>query len=241
MSASSSSDQPPPPNLRFVDIGINLTDPVYTGVYHGKKAHDDDLADVVARAKAVGCTKMLVTASDLESAKRASEVAGMFPGTCYTTIGIHPCSTSQIPHPASAHLTALLHLAQTLLSTPSPPLLAFGELGLDYDRLHLSPRPTQLQYFTAQLDIAAQVGLPLFLHSRAAHADFVGALAGVLDRLPRRGVVHSFTGTREEMLELVGMGFDVGVNGCSMKTPENAAVVRDIPLERIQLETDGPW
>ena len=53
--------------------------------------------------------------------------------------------------------------------------------------------------------------------------------------------MHSFTGTVEEMQRLVAMGFDIGVNGCSMKTEENLDVVRAIPLERIQIETDGPW
>jgi TatD DNase family protein len=89
--------------------------------------------------------------------------------------------------------------------------------------------------------MAIEVGLPLFLHSRAAHHDFVRLLRQRLERLPKRGVVHSFTGTMEEMLELVEMGFDIGVNGCSLKTIENIEVVREIPLERIQLETDGPW
>jgi TatD DNase family protein len=59
--------------------------------------------------------------------------------------------------------------------------------------------------------------------------------------LPKRGVVHSFTGTKAEMLELVEMGWDIGVNGCSLKTEENCLVVKEIPLNRLQLETDGPW
>ena len=99
----------------------------------------------------------------------------------------------------------------------------------------------QLEYFIKQLDISIDIGLPLFLHSRAAAADFARILRERLDRLPKRGVVHSFTGTEDEMLELVDMGFDIGINGCSMKTEENIAVIRRIPLERIQLETDGPW
>ena len=83
--------------------------------------------------------------------------------------------------------------------------------------------------------------MPLFLHSRAAASDFEDQLRQRLDKLPKRGVVHSFTGTLEEMQNIVALGFDVGINGCSMKTEENLAVVKEVPLERIQIETDGPW
>lgn len=119
--------------------------------------------------------------------------------------------------------------------------MAFGEIGLDYDRLTLCPKDVQLEYFAKQLDIAIEVGLPLFLHSRAAHEDFTRLIKERHDKLPKRGVVHSFTGTEAEMLELVELGFDIGINGCSMKTQENIDVVKKVPLDRLQLETDGPW
>lgn len=105
----------------------------------------------------------------------------------------------------------------------------------------MCPKDVQLEYFAKQLDLAIEINLPLFLHSRAAHEDFKTLLKERLDKLPKRGVVHSFTGTEQEMLELVEMGFDIGINGCSMKTAENIEVVKKVPLERIQLETDGPW
>jgi len=119
--------------------------------------------------------------------------------------------------------------------------VAFGEIGLDYDRLFLTAKEPQLKYFEAQLDIAIDVQLPLFLHSRAASEDFEKILTAKLEKLPKRGLVHSFTGTAEEMKRLVDLGFDIGVNGCSMKTDENIEVVKQIPLERLQIETDGPW
>jgi TatD DNase family protein len=119
--------------------------------------------------------------------------------------------------------------------------VAFGEIGLDYDRLFLAPKDTQLKYFEAQLDLATELHMPLFLHSRACSEDFERLLKSRLDRLPKRGLVHSFTGTVEEMQRLVDMGFDIGINGCSMKTEENVSVVKAVPLERLQIETDGPW
>ena len=118
---------------------------------------------------------------------------------------------------------------------------AFGEIGLDYDRLFLSDKASQLKYFEAQLDIAVEIQLPLFLHSRAASEDFERILGSRLKELPRRGLVHSFTGTIEEMERLVAMGLDIGINGCSMKTEENLEVVKRVPMERLQIETDGPW
>jgi TatD DNase family protein len=98
--------------------------------------------------------------------------------------------------------------------------VAFGEIGLDYDRLFLTPKEQQLKYFEAQLSIAVEVQLPLFLHSRAAAEDFERLLGARLDELPKRGLVHSFTGTVEEMKRVVNMGFDIGVNGCSMKSKD---------------------
>lgn len=130
------------------------------------------------------------------------------------------------------------------------PLAAYGEFGLDYDRLSHCSAETQRRAFAAQLalltdrlypDATLAPAPPLFLHSRAAHADFLALLRPHLERLPRRGVVHSFTGTREEAEELLEAGFAIGVNGCSLKTEEGLDVVRGIPLGRLMLETDGPW
>jgi len=163
-------------------------------------------------------------------------------GICYATIGVHPCSTKSFEDADNGPSTLLASLKELAIkSKKDGHAVAFGEIGLDYDRLFLSPKETQLKYFEQQLDVAVEVGLPLFLHMRAASEDFMNLLTPRLDKLPKRGLVHSFTGTMEEMKMIVELGFDIGINGCSMKSEDNIQVVKAVPLERIQIETDGPW
>ncbi|KAI0484330.1 hypothetical protein GGR56DRAFT_20526 [Xylariaceae sp. FL0804] len=266
---------------RYIDIGINLADPIFRGQYHGKQRHPDDLSAVVSRAREVGCQKLIVTGSDMASSRHALEIAKDHPGTVYTTAGIHPCSSSifgktqPAPDHSSGHSTpcdpdptqptpeddepddektkAIIAELRGLIeearrSTRPSALVAVGEIGLDYDRLHYCSRRVQQHAFAAQLDLALSLDppLPLFLHSRAAHGDFVSMLRSRfgprLERLARGAVVHSFTGTAAELHELtVDLGLHVGANGCSFKTAENCDVVRAMPLDRLMIETDGPW
>jgi TatD DNase family protein len=229
-------------NLPPVQIGINLSDQIFRGIHHGKQAHDDDLQHVITRALEAGVRKMMVTGSDLDESKKAIKLAEDYPGLCYATVGVHPCSAKSFqdyPAGPDALLADLKKLAET--SRAAGTATAFGEIGLDYDRLHYCDKETQQNYFKAQLDLAVELQMPLFLHSRAAAEDFEAILKARLDDLPKRGLVHSFTGSLAEMQSLVALGFDIGINGCSLKTEENLAVVKEVPLERIQIETDGPW
>lgn len=163
-------------------------------------------------------------------------------GLCYATVGVHPCSAKHFdsyPDGPSKLLDEIKALA--IKGKADGHVVAFGEIGLDYDRLFLTPKDQQLKYFEAQLDVAVELQLPLFLHSRAASEDFERLLAPRLAKIPARGLVHSFTGTLEEMKRMHGLGLDIGVNGCSLKTEENLEVVKAMPLDKIQIETDGPW
>ncbi len=157
-------------------------------------------------------------------------------------MGVHPCSAKEFdetPDGPDRMRQDLEDLALEAKKTGHA--AAFGEIGLDYDRLFLTGKEQQLKYFERQLEIAVRVQLPLFLHSRAASEDFENLLRPKLPHLPKLGLVHSFTGTVEEMQRLVEMGLHIGVNGCSLKTEENLAVVKEIPLDKLQIETDGPW
>lgn len=223
-------------------MGINLTDSTFKGEYYGKQHHEEDTEHVIQRAVNLGCVKFMVTGSDLEESKKAVALAERYPGQCYATVGVHPCQAQSFDkHPGGP--TVLLQELETLAIDAKGRGLAtgFGEIGLDYDRLHFAGKEQQLKCFEAQLDIAVKVQLPLFLHSRAAGEDFERLLSARLPSLPKRGLVHSFTGTMEEMKSLVALDLDIGVNGCSMKTEENLDVVKAVPLERLQIETDGPW
>lgn len=111
-----------------------------------------------------------------------------------------------------------------------------SECGLDYDRLFFSPKDVQLRHFALHFDLAAKHGLPLFLHDRNTSGDFLRIMRAHRHRVPG-GVVHSFTGTAGEAKEYLDMGLQLGINGCSLKTEENLAVVRGLPLDRLLLET----
>ncbi|KAH6891188.1 hypothetical protein B0T10DRAFT_458587 [Thelonectria olida] len=278
-SGSEPADTPAVPsyNPRYIDIGINLADPIFRGRYHGKQRHPDDLDAVIGRAREVGCTKLIVTGSDLGNSRQALEMAAEYPGTVFATAGIHPCSSAVFseagPSHESEHTTPcdpdpdapvseehsacsdktdkiianLTSLVSEHQASGKKHLVAMGEFGLDYDRLHYCSKIIQLHSFAAQLKVAASLTpqLPLFLHSRAAHADFVRLLKEAfgenLEKLEKGGVVHSFTGTGEEMHELMDLGLYIGINGCSFKTVENCAVVKEVSLDRLMIETDGPW
>lgn len=83
--------------------------------------------------------------------------------------------------------------------------------------------------------------LPLFLHVRSSCSDFIEIIKPYLPKLPRGGLVHSFAGSKDEMLQLVRLGLGISVNGVCFRTDEQLEMIRHIPLDRLQLETDAPW
>lgn len=184
----------------------------------------------------------MVTGSDIEESREAIKLAEEYRGLCFATVGVHPCQAMQFEKYEGGGEKLIEELRKVCTEGKDKgAIAAFGEVGLDYDRLHFCDKETQLKWFKRQLDLAVEVQLPLFLHSRAAAEDFESLLKQRLDQLPKRGVVHSFTGTLTEAQQILALGFDIGINGCSLKTQENLDVVKELPLEKIQLETDGPW
>jgi TatD DNase family protein len=120
-------------------------------------------------------------------------------------------------------------------------VVAIGEIGLDYDRIHFCEPDIQKKYFEKQLELAEKFDLPLFLHCRAAHDDFIKILENNKSKIKRGGVVHTFDGTLEHAKKFIALGFHIGLNGCSLKTEANLEVVKALPNDKIMIETDAPW
>ncbi|KAG5513764.1 hypothetical protein PMAC_000802 [Pneumocystis sp. 'macacae'] len=226
---------------RYFDIGFNATDPVFRGFYYSKETHPNDFDEVLRRAREVGCQEMMVTGSCLKDSQEALKLASKY--SCLTcTVGCHPTRVTEFERYPNGPEKYLKEIQKLALSGKSlGKVVSFGEIGLDYDRLEYASKELQTTYFQKQLSIASDIDLPLFLHSRGAAKDFIAILTPFLPELPRKGCVHSFTGTLEEMHQYVSLGLSISVNGCSMKTPENLKVVKEIPLEYLMLETDAPW
>ncbi|RLN65130.1 hypothetical protein BBP00_00003022 [Phytophthora kernoviae] len=225
--------------ITMIDIGANLTDPVFTGLYRGKQKHE------VIRMRVIyllfGVQKIIVTGGNLEESRSALQLAKAHHGEAlpelFSTVGVHPtrCGEFEVdgrdPDTYFAELLALCEEGQK-----EGKVVAIGECGLDYDRLEFCEKETQLKYFEKQFQLAERTKLPLFLHNRNTGGDFYEMIAKNRSRFSE-GVVHSFTGSKDEMIKLVELGLYIGVNGCSLKTDENLECVKAIPLDRLMIET----
>jgi TatD DNase family protein len=209
-----------PPAL--IDIGINLAHDSYDG----------DRDAVIARARSAGVTQMIVTGSTLASSAQAVKLARAYPGLLFATAGVHPHHAGELNAQTLAQLEALAR---------QPEVVAVGECGLDFCR-NFSPHDTQRAAFRQQLALAARLGKPLFLHQRDAHDDFAAILAGHGADL--RGVAHCFTGNGAQLKHYLGLGLAIGITGWICDERRGAhlvALMREIPAERLMLETDGPY
>ena len=207
----------------LIDIGANLTHDNFDG----------DLVEILDRAEAAGVVKMIVTGSRDQGNIDAAELAELHPGRLYSTAGVHP-------HHASDYTDASDELIRSLLLRDS--VVAVGECGLDYFR-NFSPRDAQLEAFRSQLDIAADTGMPIFLHQRDAHDDFVETLEPVLPKISR-AVAHCFTGEGESLREYLAMGLWIGITGWICDERRGAhlqEIVAEIPDDRLLIETDAPY
>ena len=160
------------------------------------------------------------------------------PGFLYSTAGFHPHNAKDWKEPASANLV------RRLVQQHPGTVVAIGECGLDFDR-NFSEPATQVDVFERQLQLARELGLPVFLHERAAHGEFLGVLQRYAPDVP--SVVHCFTGTADEARAYVRLpNVHIGVTGWVCDSRRNQALLAAleggaVPLDRLMIETDAPY
>jgi len=184
---------------------VNLTDPVFRGLYRGRRKHDDDFEHMLVRSKRAGVVSMIITGGSLSESKLALDLAKEH--NLYATIGCHPTRSTEFEKDPNGYFQALDELVEANLSGPGR-VVAIGECGLDYDRTHFASVAIQQKHFRSQLALAKKYHLPLFLHSRSAHDDFVQILReegfgedGGRAVGGQGGVVHSFTGSAQDAVD----------------------------------------
>lgn len=219
---------------RMIDIGANLTDPMYQGIYNSKRKHESDYSNVMIRAKENAVEKIIITGGNLSESQKAISLSKEY-DNLYSTVGCHPTRCKEFEDHESGPEDYLKSL-EDLISSSKSKVVAVGEIGLDYDRLHFCPKEIQQRYFEMQLTLAKNTRLPLFLHNRASSNDFFDILHRNRDKF-QKGVVHSFDGTKEDVNKIIDLGLHIGINGCSLKTEANIEVVSNIPRELLMIET----
>lgn len=208
--------------MQLIDIGANLT----SGRFR------KDLTDVLARARDAGVIAQLVTGTSLQESEDALALAKQH-DDLYTTCGIHPHDAKTFDNNSLKQLTEL---------AAHPKVRAIGETGLDFNR-DFSPRDQQENAFSEQLQLAAQLNLPAFLHQRDAHERFLPLLKEQRNALPRV-VVHCFTGTKQELFDYLDLDCYIGITGwlCDTRRGGNLRdIVGNIPNNRLMIETDAPY
>ena len=207
----------------MIDIGANLA---HDGFDHDREA-------VLQRAWDAGLSAIIVTGSSRDSAVKARDLARAHPGRLYATVGLHP-------HHATDWNAELGSLFRELAGDPA--VVSLGECGLDYFR-DFSPHGAQRAAFVAQLEIAAELKKPLFLHQRDAHADFVAILREHRPRLTEV-CVHCFTDTQAALEEYLKLDCHIGITGwvCDERRGKEVLdLVKQIPEDRLLVETDAPY
>ena len=209
--------------MEWVDIGVNLLD----------AAFDRDRDQVLERAWSAGISQMILTATDIVDCTAVQTLCASDPQRLFCTAGVHPHSAR---HWSTSAASELKRLAQ------ADCVRAIGECGLDYNR-DFSPRPEQRKALEQQLELAVELGYPVFLHEREASDTLVAILRDFRDQLPA-AVVHCFTADKSALYGYLDLDLHIGITGwiCDERRGTHLQpLVRDIPAGRLMLETDAPW
>jgi len=205
-------------------------------------AYDADRAEVIARARAAGVSRMVAIGAGLDSSRAALALARERPDIV-ATVGVHPHEAKDFNEAQWEELRAM---------ADDPRVRAIGEIGLDY-HYDFSPRAAQHACFQAQMSLAANTGLPVVIHMREAEEDVYAVLRSALSEHPPAEdgghgapgpiLMHCFLGGPEWAEKWLALGCMLGVGGAVTFKKSDALreAVRLAPLDRLLLETDCPY
>lgn len=186
-----------------------------------------DLEAVLERAASAGVRRWVTVASSVEDSRAALELARARGG--WSTAGCHPHEVDGASPTTASEIRGF---------AAEPEVVAIGETGLDYHYDH-SPRRAQRTLFRDQLDLAAELGLPVVVHARKADADVAAAIDEASECA---GVLHCFTGGALAFEAAMDAGWHVSLSGiASFKSFGAADLVREVPRDRLLIETDSPY
>lgn len=207
----------------LVDVGANLA--------HSSFA--DDLPQTIERARIAGVSQINVTGTSIANSEDSLRIASLYPDTCFSTVGIHP-------HEADTFQDSDTDSLRRIASNDS--VKAIGEAGLDYNR-NYSKRENQIRAFEAQLELAAELCMPIFVHERDAADDMLSIIARYRESISKI-VVHCFTGDEATLKAYLALDLHIGITGwiCDERRGLHLReLVSLIPANRLMIETDSPY
>ena len=201
-----------------------------THAHYDDEAFDADREELLSPMPENGVELIVDPGCDLDTSRRAVEIAEQYPHV-YAAVGWHPENCAPYTRESLDTLRAW---------AKNPKVVAIGEIGLDYYWEQNPPREFQQEVFRDQLALAQELGLPVIVHDRDAHAD---CLAIVKEFPQVRGVFHCFSGSVEIAQELIKRGWYLGFDGplTYKNAKKTVEVAKIVPLDRVLLETDSPY
>ncbi len=196
------------------------------------RSFEPDFQKVMKRAEEAGILRVMIVGIDRNTSGRAVELAKTYTGI-YASVGVHPHDAQSCSEETLTYLKTLVRYTK---------VVAWGETGLDFNRM-FSPQKDQEKWFIRQLEIAAELDLPLIFHERDTNGRFLEILTtNPANR--RRAVVHCFSGSESDLANYLNMGFYIGITGIVTHKKRGQALrqmLPGIPIDRILVETDAPY
>ena len=214
--------------LPILPAGVNVID---THCHLDMISSGEDIDAIISRAAASGVSRIITIGIDLESSKKAIEIAEKYDDV-FATVGIHPHNVEQLKDSSYDELEKLCDNSK---------VVAYGEIGLDFVKQY-APQDIQLEHYARQVALAKKKGLPLVIHDREAHDKILQILKREAP-FAAAGVMHCFSGDLHLANQVLDLGFLISLPGVVTFNKANTLheVAQKIPLEKLILETDAPF